>query len=249
MSISTTSMRRVLPLKPDGQVRKLVRLPGRQNWRPRCLRTFARRAAPAKCAPSPCLTRGPTSLARIPTASLLQTSRASTPMPSLESEEAELRRSDALMRTFIDSLPGAVYRFALGPSWSLDFVSPGIEALTGLTAGAFLGFETVAHPDDAAGLRKAIETAIAANKPYSIEYRIRHAAGGDRWVYDNGQAVLDDRGVHAFLVGSIVDVTERHRTNEALRLRDEFFKALFENGGVGIMSNDDQGRFIEVNDT
>ena len=28
-------------------------------------------------------------------------------------DEAELRRPDALMRTFIGSLPGAVYRFAL----------------------------------------------------------------------------------------------------------------------------------------
>jgi sigma-B regulation protein RsbU (phosphoserine phosphatase) len=37
--------------------------------------------------------------------------------------------------------------------------------------------------------------------------------------------------------------------DELLRSRDEFFKALFEHGGVGIMSNDDQGRFIEVNDS
>ena len=170
-------------------------------------------------------------------------------MPSPETDEVELRRSDALMRTFIGSLPGAVYRFALDRRWKLDFVSPAIQALTGWSAASFLGLETVAHPDDAPGLRKAIEAAIAGHKPYAVEYRIRHADGGERWVYDNGQAVLDDRGGPAYLVGSMFDVTERRRTTEALRLRDEFFKALFENGGVGIMSNDDQGRFVEVNDT
>src|SRR5437763_9062040 len=167
----------------------------------------------------------------------------------LTAGEAELRRSDALMRTFIGSLPGAVYRFALDPRWKLDFVSPAMEALTGSPAATFLGLETVAHPDDAPGLRKAIEAAIAGHKPYAVEYRIRHADGGERWVYDNGQAVFDDRSAPAYLVGSMFDVTERRRTTEALRLRDEFFKALFEKGGVGIMSNDDQGRFIEVNDT
>ena len=170
-------------------------------------------------------------------------------MPVSATDEVELRRSDALMRTFIGSLPGAVYRFALDPRWKLDFVSPAMEALTGSPAATFLGLETVAHPDDAPGLRKAIEAAIAGHKPYAVEYRIRHADGGERWVYDNGQAVFDDRSAPAYLVGSMFDVTERRRTTEALRLRDEFFKALFEKGGVGIMSNDDEGRFVEVNDT
>ena len=55
-------------------------------------------------------------------------------------DEAELRRSDELMRTFIGSLPGAVYRFAL---WKLDFVSPAIEALSGWPAATFLGLTTV----------------------------------------------------------------------------------------------------------
>ena len=165
-----------------------------------------------------------------------------------DTDETELRRSDALMRTFIGSLPGAVYRFSLDRRWKLDFVTPAIEALSGSPAATFLGLETVAHPDDAPELRKAIEAAIAGHKPYAVEYRIRHADGGERWVYDNGQVVLDERGAPAFLVGSLFDVTERRSTTEALRLRDEFFKALFENGGVGIMSNDDQGRFVEVND-
>ena len=165
-----------------------------------------------------------------------------------EIDEVELRRSDALLRTFIGSLPGAVYRFALDRRWKLDFVSPAIEALTGLPPAGFLGLESVAHPDDAQVRSEAIEAAIAARKPYSLEYRIRHQDGSERWVYDNGQAVLDEKGAPAFLVGSMFDVTERRRTTEALRLRDQFFKALFENGGVGIMSNDDQGRFIEVND-
>src|SRR3954453_18041925 len=53
----------------------------------------------------------------------------------LTAGEAELRRSDALMRTFIGSLPGAVYRFAFDHRWKLDFVSPAIEALSGQPAG------------------------------------------------------------------------------------------------------------------
>ena len=109
-------------------------------------------------------------------------------------EELELRRSDALMRTFIGSLPGAVYRFSLGKRWKLDFVTPAIEALSGLSKSSFLGLETVAHPDDAPGLRRSIEAAIAAGTPYAVEYRILHADGTERWVYDNGQAVLDEQG-------------------------------------------------------
>ena len=88
--------------------------------------------------------------------------------------------SDALVRTFIDSLPGAVYRFALDQRWKLDFVSPAIEALTGRPAAGFLGQETFAHPDDAPSLRAAIEAATAGHKPWSLEYRILHKDGGER---------------------------------------------------------------------
>ena len=48
------------------------------------------------------------------------------------------------MRTFISSLPGAVYRFTIDKRWKLDFVTPAIEALSGWPAVSFLGLETLA---------------------------------------------------------------------------------------------------------
>src|SRR5256885_1222855 len=84
----------------------------------------------------------------------------------------------------------ALHRFELDQRWKLDFVSPAIEALTGRPAADFLGQEAFAHPDDAPALREAIEAAIAGHKPWSLEYRVLHAGGRERWVYDNGQVVL-----------------------------------------------------------
>ena len=127
-----------------------------------------------------------------------------------------MQRSDALMRTVIGSLPFAVYRYAFDQRWKLDFVSPAIEAISGRPAASFLGLETVAHPDDASALRKAIDAAIAGNEPYSIEYRIRHADGRDRWVHDRGEAARDERGAPAFLVGSMFDVTGQRGANPAI---------------------------------
>src|SRR4051794_22145059 len=93
----------------------------------------------------------------------------------------------------IGSLPSTVYRFALDERWKLDFISPAIEALSGWPAARFAGLETLAHPDDAPALRKAIEAAVAGRKPWSLEYRIPHAGGGERWVYDNGQPLFDEK--------------------------------------------------------
>ncbi|HOV86745.1 MAG TPA: PAS domain S-box protein [Syntrophobacteraceae bacterium] len=53
------------------------------------------------------------------------------------------------------------------------------------------------------------------------------------------------------LMGAVVtfrDVTERKRMEAALREREEYFRALFDHAGVGIVSTDNEGRFTRVNE-
>jgi signal transduction histidine kinase len=64
---------------------------------------------------------------------------------------------------------------------------------------------------------KALETSIAGRQPYVIEYRLRHADGSIRWVYEKGRAIYSEQGQPLWLDGVLLDVTERKRTEEALR--------------------------------
>ena len=51
------------------------------------------------------------------------------------------------------------------------------------------------------------------------------------------------------VITTVEDVSERMNMEAALREREEYFRAVFNNAGVGIVSTDENGRFVRVNDT
>jgi PAS domain S-box-containing protein len=136
--------------------------------------------------------------------------------------EEALRESDTRYRTIVESVPGAVYLCQPEPPWSNVFMSDGVEALTGYPASAFTGregalFTTITHPDDIDWITEATHDAIAQGTPWALRYRIRHANGSLRWVYEGGQAAYDASGKPSFLGGVILDISERMQAEEALR--------------------------------
>jgi PAS domain S-box-containing protein len=112
--------------------------------------------------------------------------------------------------------------------------SPGLEAIHGLAPGTFPGtFEAVqreVHPDDRERVANAIQDAVAKRAPYHVEYRIVRADGSVRWVEGVGQAFHDRHGHPSHMVGVCSDVTDRKRSEEALkeadRRKDEFLAIL-----------------------
>ena len=100
------------------------------------------------------------------------------------------------------------------------------------------------HPDDHAGVMKAIDDAVASHGEYSIEYRIVRHDGDIRWLQDRGRIILDDANTPRFATGAVMDVTARRLLEdheralsqeraqlirdleEANRVKDEFLAML-----------------------
>ncbi len=128
--------------------------------------------------------------------------------------EAEARERERFLATLLGNLPGMVYRCRNDPQWTLEFVSAGCEALCGYTVEALLGnaeitFGDIIHPDDAARVWDEVQAAIAARVPYKVLFRLRAKSGEERWIEDQGRAVLDAAGALLALEGIHVDVTAR----------------------------------------
>jgi PAS domain S-box-containing protein len=132
--------------------------------------------------------------------------------------------AESLLLSLMENVPGAIYRAANDDIWKVQRVSDEIESITGYPASDFVDASkrtimTVTHPDDREPVDREIKAAIAAGRPFQLEYRILHADGGVRWVLERGVKTVDRDGVE-WLDGIIFDITER-RAAEQLRVEHE----------------------------
>jgi histidine ammonia-lyase len=125
-----------------------------------------------------------------------------------------LLESEAQFRSVVANIPGAVYRCACNENWEIRFMSDHIERILGYPASDFIGnavrsYGSIIHPEDRPYVIEGIDAALGDGDPYSLQYRVIHADGGERWVAEHGRAVLGQAGEHLWLDGVILDVTEQ----------------------------------------
>ncbi len=100
-----------------------------------------------------------------------------------------------------------------------------------------------ATPDRLEALKRKLDD----GQPMAFESRHRRRDGVVFPVEIRGQAFWE--GGRRFAVALARDVTERKRAEAALRESEERFRGTFENAPVGIVHNDNAGRFLRVNGT
>ena len=166
-------------------------------------------------------------------------------------EEAR-QESEGRLRSLVSNLPGAVYRCACDPNWTMEFLSDAIEQLCSYPASDFLAnrvrsFASVIHPNDRQIVERVVLDAVAQRRPYTIEYRLLHKDGGIRWVYEKGQGVFAGRDHLICLDGAIFDITDRKRAESALRDSEERFRTIMDNSPALIFIKDLEGRYLQVN--
>jgi PAS domain S-box-containing protein len=137
---------------------------------------------------------------------------------------ARLRASEALLRSLVANIPGAVYRCACDEHWTMEWLSDEIEEIAGYPESDFIGsavrtFASVIHPDDREYVQRTVMEAVEAERPYTLEYRIQRPDGTTRWVFDRGQLQEAGDG-RRWLDGAIFDDTVRRAAEQARRERD-----------------------------
>lgn len=88
----------------------------------------------------------------------------------------------------------------------------------GATYEAFLNF---VHPDDRGFVKKSVNGALYEKKPYSIDHRIVLPDGSVRIVYEQAEVIFDNTGKAIQMNGTVQDITERKRIEEALKVLND----------------------------
>ncbi len=82
------------------------------------------------------------------------------------------------------------------------------------------------HPDDFGRVTQKLDMHLRQRSPFDVEYRLRTKSGGYRWVQSRAQALWNDAGEPYRMVGWIMDITDRKRDEEALRVSREELRRL-----------------------
>jgi PAS domain S-box-containing protein len=135
--------------------------------------------------------------------------------------EEMLRKNEARVRSLIENASDLIT--ILDAGGAIRYESPAIEGMLGYTPEELLGrnaFQLI-HPDDVAGVQDAFaEVVRTPGMLRTVVFRFRHKDGSWRVLESTGNNLVQDPAVEGVVVNSR-DVTERSRTEEALRRSEE----------------------------
>ena len=105
------------------------------------------------------------------------------------------------------------------------------------------------HPDDLVRAEELLKEHFAGRSPiYAFEERVLHKDGHWVWVLDRGSvSEWDEEGRPVRMTGVAIDISERKRMEEALRLRESYLTAIIENQPGLVWLKDADSRFLAVN--
>ena len=105
---------------------------------------------------------------------------------------------------------------------------PGLHHMT------FEIFVSAPVPGDHDRVVAAINDALGGKAPYDVEYRIVRPSGEVRTIHCCGEVLRDDNGKPCRMSGSVLDITERKRTEAMLRSSQEKLRQALQASGIGL---------------
>jgi PAS domain S-box-containing protein len=78
------------------------------------------------------------------------------------------------------------------------------------------------HPDDRPAMREQLDRGIRDKADFEVDMRIIHPITGIRNIRSTGHAVVDTRGDLREMVGTVIDITEHKRAEEAVRRSEAY---------------------------
>jgi PAS domain S-box-containing protein len=155
-------------------------------------------------------------------------------------------------RSLVENIPDVVWTTDI--NGSTIFISPNVEKIYGYTPEEIYKgsdetwFDRI-HPDDKEKVKRTFIKLFEKKELYDIEYRIKSKDGKWIWLYDRATEVYEKNGIK-YADGIFSEITERKKTEEALKESEGKFRAIFDNVNDGILLADTEiKKFYTGNNT
>ena len=160
---------------------------------------------------------------------------------------SEQRDLSLQLVSLMNNVPGVVYHGL--PDWTVSFMGANIGNIVGYSSEEFTSgrkpWYEIVHPEDQGMLKQRVLEAVRTReRVLRLEYRLLHRDGSVRWVADRRQMIYGEDGKLRWVDGLILDITDRKRSDVALRLT----QFSVDRGSEATYWMGPDGRLIYVND-
>ncbi len=137
--------------------------------------------------------------------------------------EQELQKAQRTLSTLVTNLPGMVYRCRNDQAWTMEFISPSCQVLTGYSPDKFLESRQVSYgrdvilQEDRERVWHDVQSALKDRKPFQTSYRLRTANGTVKWVWEQGCGIFSKSAEVVGIEGYVVDITQQRELENQLR--------------------------------
>lgn len=126
------------------------------------------------------------------------------------------------LEAILDFSPVCVYECQINKSWTMNYINPYIEKITGyrdvdLIEDSTLSFADLIHPDDRKYVEEEVLAAVKLNQSYNITYRLVNRNGSIHWIWEKGAKAPEGDT----LIGVIFDITDKRMAEEEM---NKFFE-------------------------
>ena len=163
----------------------------------------------------------------------------------MRNAEEALRESEEKYRSIFNNFPDLYYQTDL--NGIITRLSPSLTRLSGWVPEDLIGHlttELYAFPEERDGL---IETLLRKGEVQNYEITLLHKDGRHLMTSISGHLLFDDAGKPTVIEGTIRDISERKKAEEALRKSENKYRKLVETTDTGFVIIDDQGRVLDAN--
>jgi len=159
--------------------------------------------------------------------------------------EMEIQEREKNLRTIYENSPMGMIHF--DKEGTIINCNDKFIELMGSSREKLIGFNTPKQTGNE-GVRAAILKALTGETA-EFEGGYTSVTGGKANILRMAFNPTEPGTSPTEVITTVEDVSERVQMEVALKEREEYFRAVFDNAGVGIVSTDTKGRFIRVNDT
>jgi two-component system CheB/CheR fusion protein len=159
----------------------------------------------------------------------------------LRRDETALRESERRYREIVDTANEGIW--TLDANARVTFVNRRMTEITGWTAAGMLGRHKwdFAVEDDVPAIKMRFERRRRGARQDVADVRFRHRDGREVWTLMAARPAWDDAGRFIGALELFTDITDRKRSEEALREADRRFQVMADNSPVLIWHTDANG--------